>query len=77
VTFLAAVIGLSALLAYDFIWWRIWTRGPQRLRFSVKSPTIRWLENWVEGPVLLAFTVLLGWNVIGATVDLFKWLFGG
>ena len=76
-TFLAAVVGLSALLAYDFIWWRIRTRGPQRLRFSVKSPTIRCLENWIEGPVLAALTVLLGWNLIGETVDLFKWLFGG
>ena len=76
-SFLAALIGLSALLAYDFIWWRVRTKGPTVLRFSIKSPTIHWLEDWIEPIALAAFTVLLGWNVAQVTAESLKCLFLG
>ena len=75
-TFLAAVVGFSAVLAYALIWWKVRTGGPQLKRFS-PNPTIRWTEDWLEPVALLGFLVVVGWNLIDVTVDVFKWVFGG
>lgn len=74
-SFFAAVFGFSALLAYAFIWWRVRTRGSQRMRFS-PNPIIHWMEDWLEPVALLGFLVVVGWNLADETIDVFRWIFG-